>query len=91
MPVVDPLMPTRRATLDMLRGVAILLVIGRHLPLHTLDNPILATWFRLGWTGVDLFFVLSRWVAKHLGETEYLWERGLQSHARRTKPESPAG
>src|SRR4051812_46692628 len=59
MPVVDPLMPTRRATLDMLRGVAILLVIGRHFPSHTLENPIIATWFRLGWTGVDLFFVLS--------------------------------
>ena len=30
----------------------------------------------------DLFFVLSRWVGKHLGEREYLWERGLASHAR---------
>ena len=37
----------------------------------------------------DLFFVLSRWVAKHLGEKEFLWERGLQSHARRGKPETP--
>ncbi len=33
----------------------------------------------------DLFFVLSRWVAKHLGEREYLWERGLAAHARRKK------
>ncbi|MBI4591245.1 MAG: cob(I)yrinic acid a,c-diamide adenosyltransferase [Candidatus Rokubacteria bacterium] len=31
----------------------------------------------------DLFFVLSRWVGRHLGETEYLWERGLESHARK--------
>lgn len=30
----------------------------------------------------DLFFVLGRWVGKHMGETEYLWERGLSSHAR---------
>ena len=30
----------------------------------------------------DVFFVLSRWVAKHLGEQEYLWERGLRAHAR---------
>ena len=30
----------------------------------------------------DLLFVLSRWVARHLGEKEYLWERGLQSHSR---------
>jgi cob(I)alamin adenosyltransferase len=25
----------------------------------------------------DLLFVLSRWAAKHLGEPEYLWEKGL--------------
>ena len=31
----------------------------------------------------DLLFVLSRWVGKQLGETEYLWERGLASHARK--------
>ena len=33
----------------------------------------------------DLFFVLARWVGKHLGEKEYLWERGLQAHARGRK------
>jgi cob(I)alamin adenosyltransferase len=26
----------------------------------------------------DLFFVLSRWIAKQTGEPEYLWQRGLQ-------------
>ena len=26
----------------------------------------------------DLFFVLSRWIAKQTGEQEYLWQRGLQ-------------
>ena len=31
----------------------------------------------------DLFFVLARWIGKQAGETEYLWQRGLQSHARR--------
>jgi cob(I)alamin adenosyltransferase len=31
----------------------------------------------------DVFFVLGRWVGKHMGEPEYLWERGLSSHARR--------
>jgi len=30
----------------------------------------------------DLLFVLSRWVARRLGEREYLWERGLESHRR---------
>jgi cob(I)alamin adenosyltransferase len=38
----------------------------------------------------DVFFVLSRWVAKRLGEKEYLWERGLQSHARPRRPAPPA-
>lgn len=34
----------------------------------------------------DLFFVLSRWIAKQSGEAEYLWERGLRAHeGRRTK------
>jgi cob(I)alamin adenosyltransferase len=31
----------------------------------------------------DLLFVLSRWVGKHLGEIEYLWQRGLDAHARK--------
>ena len=30
----------------------------------------------------DLFFVLSRWVGKHLGEKEYLWQRGLRPRQR---------
>lgn len=30
----------------------------------------------------DVFFVLSRWVGKRVGEKEYLWERGLQPRPR---------
>ncbi|HEY7650213.1 MAG TPA: cob(I)yrinic acid a,c-diamide adenosyltransferase [Methylomirabilota bacterium] len=33
----------------------------------------------------DALFVLSRWAAKRMGEKEYLWERGLQSHRPRKK------
>jgi cob(I)alamin adenosyltransferase len=33
----------------------------------------------------DLLFVLSRWVGRHLGETEYLWERGLAAHAKKKR------
>jgi cob(I)alamin adenosyltransferase len=33
----------------------------------------------------DLLFVLSRWVGQRLGETEYLWERGLASHERKRR------
>jgi cob(I)alamin adenosyltransferase len=31
----------------------------------------------------DAFFVLGRWVGKHMSEPEYLWERGLSAHTRR--------
>ena len=49
--------------LDLLRGVAILMVIGRHSPIHPLQTGhffvLSGLWARFGWTGVDLFFVLS--------------------------------
>lgn len=55
--------PDRNLRLDVLRGVAVLLVIGRHVAL----GPEQAGWLTpfaqvahvFGWTGVDLFFVLS--------------------------------
>ena len=31
----------------------------------------------------DLFFVLARWVAKHTGEKEYLWQRGLRERPKK--------
>ncbi|WP_415910915.1 acyltransferase family protein [Oleiharenicola sp. Vm1] len=48
--------------MDFLRGIAILLVCLGH---HAIDlsagylSPVVYVWYRLGWTGVDLFFVLS--------------------------------
>jgi len=30
----------------------------------------------------DLFFVLSRWIGKHSGEAECLWEHGLSISGR---------
>jgi peptidoglycan/LPS O-acetylase OafA/YrhL len=56
--------PDRLIWLDVLRGVAILLVLGDH-PAVNWDRaphswPLPAQiWHRFGWTGVDLFFVLS--------------------------------
>ena len=57
-------MPSRILVLDILRGCAVLLVIGRHqIPFpegsHPLLKPFMDTWLRGGWVGVDLFFVLS--------------------------------
>jgi peptidoglycan/LPS O-acetylase OafA/YrhL len=52
----------RSLQLDVLRGVAILLVFGRHLELPRPDGFLGGfawIWFRIGWLGVDLFFVLS--------------------------------
>jgi peptidoglycan/LPS O-acetylase OafA/YrhL len=48
--------------LDLLRAVAILLVIGLHLELPRPDGVVgvfAEGWHRIGWIGVDLFFVLS--------------------------------
>jgi peptidoglycan/LPS O-acetylase OafA/YrhL len=44
--------PKRLNRLDVLRAVAILLILGRHVYCAEL-------WMRIGWMGVDLFFVLS--------------------------------
>src|SRR4030095_6230162 len=51
---------------------------------ETLNPHILTYANRLS----DLFFVLSRWVGKRLGEKEYLWERGLQARPRRKRASS---
>ncbi|HMJ61581.1 MAG TPA: acyltransferase [Bryobacteraceae bacterium] len=53
----------RSIKLDALRGVAILLVFGRHQQISPDSGGALSmpagVWQRFGWTGVDLFFVLS--------------------------------
>jgi peptidoglycan/LPS O-acetylase OafA/YrhL len=53
----------RNRNLDALRGIAILMVLGRHAGmavnyLHG-TNPFTFYTMRVGWAGVDLFFVLS--------------------------------
>jgi peptidoglycan/LPS O-acetylase OafA/YrhL len=54
----------RLKQIDVLRAVAILLVMGAHLTW----NPL---WVRVGWTGVDLFFVLSGYLISGLLFREY--------------------
>jgi peptidoglycan/LPS O-acetylase OafA/YrhL len=72
----------RNRQLDALRAIAVLLVLGHHLPFNRL-------WIRIGWTGVDLFFVLSGFLISGLlfrefkatGDiriTRFLVRRGLK-------------
>lgn len=70
-------MQTRLAKLDILRILAVVLVLGRHLSivypagLITEENPFFVLWRRFGWTGVDLFFVLSGFLVSGLLFSEY--------------------
>ena len=54
----------RIKSIDFLRGIAVLLVVFRHIYLE----PILIT---VGWVGVDLFFVLSGFLVSNLLFQEY--------------------
>lgn len=44
---------------DLLRGLAILLVAGTHMPADNLPPAFETYWGQFGWLGVDIFFVLS--------------------------------
>ncbi len=60
--MLDRLPQRRIPELDGLRGIAILLVWTAHyfaVPGKGMASLLGGYWFRLGWTGVDLFFVLS--------------------------------
>lgn len=62
----------RNLGLDLLRFVAIFLVLGAHLRLPPGANECLAVWNLGGWIGVDLFFVLSGFLVSGLLFREYL-------------------
>lgn len=61
----------RVVQLDVLRAIAVLLVLGRHLPfvngeISGISGSILDYWQKIGWIGVDLFFVLSGFLVSGL-------------------------
>ncbi|MGC1273760.1 MAG: acyltransferase [Planctomycetaceae bacterium] len=79
-----PSIPTRRQRLvhlDVLRFVAILLVLGRHghFEIHpdTWGGGFFATWRHVGWVGVDLFFTLSGFLIGSLLFAELRRHRSL--------------
>jgi peptidoglycan/LPS O-acetylase OafA/YrhL len=55
----------RNPSLDVLRCIAVLMVLGFHYPYFGL-------WSKMGWIGVDLFFVLSGYLISGLLFREYL-------------------
>src|SRR5216683_4653272 len=62
--------------LDLLRALAVLLVLGRHTPPP--EPGVLAPlrvlgkiWYESGWIGVDLFFVLSGFLVSGLFFSEF--------------------
>jgi peptidoglycan/LPS O-acetylase OafA/YrhL len=61
----------RMLSLDILRAVAVLLVIGRHLTPDENAASFWHIWKRGGWIGVDLFFVLSGFLVSGLLFREY--------------------
>ena len=68
--------PPRVVVFDVLRGIAILLVLGRHMAAPAPDVSGLFKhganlWIQVGWIGVDLFFVLSGFLVSSLLFTEY--------------------
>ena len=66
----------RLKSLDVLRDIAVLLVIGHHAPECPEETPLflrafLHHWMRIGWIGVDIFFVLSGFLVSGLLFREY--------------------
>ena len=65
----------RWVQLDVLRAVAIFFVLGPHtpfrLPRESLGYWFFEIWRRMGWVGVDLFFVLSGFLIGGLLFSEY--------------------
>lgn len=64
--------------LDILRAIALLLVMGRHSGVPYAESKYVLLmlspfkiWFALGWTGVDFFFVLSGFLVSGLIFREY--------------------
>jgi peptidoglycan/LPS O-acetylase OafA/YrhL len=69
--------------LDALRGLAVILVLGRHmqLPSATVAAPVravAAVWYQVGWIAIDLFFVLSGFLIAGLLFTEYQKHHALR-------------
>jgi peptidoglycan/LPS O-acetylase OafA/YrhL len=66
----------RNPALDVLRALAVVLVLGRNLQLPGQGEPawlrsIMSMWHRGGWVGVDIFFVISGFLVAGLLLSEH--------------------
>lgn len=82
----------RSCALDLLRAIAVVMVLMRHLPIlpeNGFVSVILNTIVQGGWIGVDLFFVLSGYLVAglifkewqqtgHFNACRFLIRRGLK-------------
>lgn len=72
----------RLRNLDILRGIAVVLVLGRHMdPLPESSGALTRLthiWYQSGWIGVDLFFVLSGYLVSCILFREYRTHGSLQ-------------
>ncbi|WP_395747061.1 acyltransferase family protein [Prosthecobacter sp.] len=80
---MHPPIPSRFPQIDILRSVAVLLVLGRHMTecpetTSTWLHDITHVWWQGGWAGVDLFFVLSGFLVSGLLFSEYEKYRQLR-------------
>jgi peptidoglycan/LPS O-acetylase OafA/YrhL len=75
---------SRSASLDILRLIAVVLVLGRHMETYPLEFGkgltfyVTRLWQNGGWTGVDLFFVLSGFLIGGLLFAEVKKTNGLR-------------
>lgn len=73
-------LPRREIELDFLRGLAILLVLDFHAPIHWMSYPLHLLGFpNFGWAGVDIFFILSGFLVGGLLMKEWRATRTIDS------------
>lgn len=76
----EPASSGREIELDFLRGVAILMVLDFHAPIHWMSYPLHLLGFpNFGWAGVDVFFVLSGFLVGGLLVKEWRLKRRIDT------------
>lgn len=76
----EPASSGREIELDFIRGLAILMVLDFHAPVHWMSYPLHLLGFpNFGWAGVDVFFVLSGFLVGGLLVKEWRVKQRIDS------------